>query len=483
MLDVALKGWPGLFRPCLRPALRPRLLRAHQRLHRRAMLRAIASDIASALNFLPEPPKQVSVEENAEGCRGSRACGKALTLLQFFFSALLIVCVVLITQGEILDFPNKRKVESKNTMDDRGGDPPSPSTVLGLFEEFEAGDISLLSCPCDSPTQRLGDILTPLGGSNSKQIDFAFDPIASFGISTSFAGYNTAIEKFFDESRNDLSECLASIDATRFRAELGSALSKADLLASKDPPESVIAQYLAPLLNQPGIDLNEQRAYVLATYFPNYAASHKSTMLDALASTSPNAAFASLAKSVCEFAFGIGGAPYPKQKWATRTCAPSGYGGVPLVPGRLAGAVVEASGAYNFAYLQAQRKSKFGLEMSGVISSLRQFATQFRDTAPSAVFVTQSAVSKRELEQLVKDAISQQLESAGSRGDVLVPGSISGESTLFETDRMFHSAAPLPFTLFICEAIILTPPFFPPLSPSLAHSYQRLCKVCIGASC
>ena len=370
------------------------------------MLRAIASDIASAFNFLPEPPKRVSVEDNIEDCRGSRPAGKALTLLQFLLSALLICGVVLITFEEIMEFPAKRKLESKNTGDHTpDGDPPSPLTVQGLFERFDAGLISVLSCPCNSPTLRLGDILKPLS-SNSKQIDFAFDPIASLGLTNSEDG----VKAFLDESFSDMDDCLASIDAVKLKAELGSALTKANLPTSS--PQS----------------------------------------LEKLASTSPSSSgLASFAKSVCEFAFGIdkalqGSAVYPKQKWAARVCTDSSRpNGISLLPWRLAGYATAVDGAYNFAYMQAQRKSKFGLEMSGVISSLRQFANEFRDDlVPNASFVTQIAVSKAELSRLVNDTIKQQRVLAGARGDVLVPGAISGESTLFETDCKF-AATPHPF--------------------------------------
>ena len=400
------------------------------------MLRAIAIDVAAAFNFLPEPPKQVSVEDNTEGCRGSRACGKALTLLQFFFSALLIACVILITKDEILQFPLRRKIESRNTGDDRGGDPPSASTVQGLFEEFEAGDISLLSCPCDSPTMRLGDVLTPLA--NSKQIDFTFDPIASLGVSD-----NDGVSHFVAESTTDMNECLNGIDAASFKTELGNALSKANLLASF--LELQLAQLLARDDLLPTLDYNARRAYFLQfNSSPANIEAQKSEMLDRFASTSIDQQ-ASLARSVCEFAFGIatlGGSYYPKQKWATRTC-----GNVSLVPWRLAGAFTEASGAHNFAFLQAQRKSKFAMEMTGVISSLRQFANEFRDDlVPNATFVTQSAVSRKELERLVNDTLKQQQALAGARGDVLVPGAISGDSTLFETECRFRRAPSPPLT-------------------------------------
>ena len=319
--------------------------------------------------------------------------------------------------------------------------------MQALFREFDDGAISVLSCPCGSPNMRLGDVLTPLA-SNSRKIDFAFDPIASLGISgpgLDPSASLAAVNKFLSESSiSDMNECLASIDATRFKSELGSALSKADLLAS--PLELQLAQLLALESAQPGFDYSARRAYHLTNTFANFPfVALKSAMVDRLASTSTDALVTSLAKSVCEFAFGIDSAAsaLPKMEWVTRTCTnPFGYGGIPLVPGRLAGAAEASSGAHNFAYLQAQRKSKFAMEMSGVISSLRQFAYEFRDSAPSAAFVTQSAVSRRELEQLVKDAVYQQLDSAGARGDVLVPGSISGDTTLFETDRKFHSPAP-----------------------------------------
>ena len=440
------------------------------------MLRAIASDIASAFNFLPEPPKRVSLEDNAEECRGSRACGKALTLLQFLFSALLIVGVVIMTKDEIWEFQFKQKLEKKSTLDDGGG-PPTPSTVQGLFDKYDDGGISLLSCPCDSPTLRLGDVLTPLA--NSKQISFAFDPVASIGIS----GSVDAVNALLGEPLSDLKECLDSIDAPRLRSELGSALSKADLLAS--PLEFKLTQLLAYESSQPGFDYSARRAYHLMNTFANFdtaaARNEINAMLDQLTSTSPNPLAPSLAQSVCEFAFGIGTAnPYPLQKWATRTCTlPTGNGGISLVPGRLAGiAGVDAtSGAPNFAYLQAQRKTKFGMEMSGVISSLRQFANEFRDDLPNATFVTQSAVSRRELERLGNDTIKKQLRLAGARSDVLVPGAISGESTLFETDCKFTAVA---FLIYFTAAAKLTT--LPNHTFSALCSCQRVCNVCLGAS-
>ena len=87
----------------------------------------------------------------------------------------------------------------------------------------------------------------------------------------------------------------------------------------------------------------------------------------------------------------------------------------------------------NFPFLQAERGFVYQKSLGATIGKLLMFAGQLRDSSKAATFVTQSAVSPAELQQLVETVWDDEYEKAGALSSNLVPGYFAGEEQIFET--------------------------------------------------